>query len=386
MEIGKSNPNIYEYCVDMLDDESILIDLAKNNEDEYVRRDAVKKINDETTLTYIAKNDSDYSVRQNALKKISDESILGNIAINANYKDITDEAIENIESEPILYNISQNHILTPCREKAYNKLSIEFIAKTCPHETIYGSYEYSYKEAIEMVDDVSVLADIAKNSDIWKKGCQAVSKIHDESILIDIAKNASEASVRKRAVEEISDEIILVDIAKNDENEFVREAAFEKISGDSTLIYNAKNDSSPFVREAAVKKITDEFVLEDIAKNDSSPFVRKAAVEKANLNQDTIINIANKFKDIDIILMIEDSTIQEDLLFDIAKNGKKVERENAVKYMNNIDNLKYIRDNDSIRNDYEERMDDDGNIHKAYSVYPIREAAKKQLDMLNNSD
>ena len=48
----------------------------------YIRKLAIEKINDETHLIDIAKNDSDDNVRLESIKKINDESFLIDMAKN----------------------------------------------------------------------------------------------------------------------------------------------------------------------------------------------------------------------------------------------------------------------------------------------------------------
>lgn len=65
-----SNPSVRREAVKELDDQNILIEIAKNDDTGYVREEAVKKINDESVLVNIVKNDSIIEVRLEALKKL----------------------------------------------------------------------------------------------------------------------------------------------------------------------------------------------------------------------------------------------------------------------------------------------------------------------------
>ena len=58
-------------AVKELDDQEILIDLAKNDPDKDVRVAAVKKVNDKSVLISISENDSDLDVREAAVKRLA---------------------------------------------------------------------------------------------------------------------------------------------------------------------------------------------------------------------------------------------------------------------------------------------------------------------------
>ena len=58
-------------AVKELDDQEILIELAKNDPDKDVRVAAVKKVSDKEVLIYISENDPDLDVREAAVKRLA---------------------------------------------------------------------------------------------------------------------------------------------------------------------------------------------------------------------------------------------------------------------------------------------------------------------------
>ena len=84
IEIAKNDEDflVRATSAQKISDESVLIDIATNDENSYVRRAAAQKISDESVLIDIAMNDEDTYVRRAAAQKISDESVLDDIALN----------------------------------------------------------------------------------------------------------------------------------------------------------------------------------------------------------------------------------------------------------------------------------------------------------------
>lgn len=65
-----------------INDQPVLIEIAKNDEDFLVRATSAQKISDESVLIDIAMNDEDVYVRRAATQKIGDESVLDDIDLN----------------------------------------------------------------------------------------------------------------------------------------------------------------------------------------------------------------------------------------------------------------------------------------------------------------
>lgn len=75
---------------------SINVDLAKNDNDMYMRAGAVEKLSDQDLLTYIAKNEKESYVRSLAVKKLSDQTVLLDIIQNDKNSIVRVEAIKKL--------------------------------------------------------------------------------------------------------------------------------------------------------------------------------------------------------------------------------------------------------------------------------------------------
>lgn len=225
--------NVREEAIKELDDQKILVQIAKTDDNKYLRVNAAKKIDDENVLIDIAKNDPDNWVRRQIIK----------------------------------YKIT-------------NQDALIYIAKTDEGYGVSG-------EAVKKIEDQSALIDLAKNY----SSIDAVKKIEDQTVLIDFAKNHPKPFFRRDAVEKIEDESVLIDIAKNDSDERVREAAVKKISDEDVLKEIIFKDSSKDVQEYALlnDNLKDEKFLKDVAtqklniSNKHNHSVRMAAINNPNL-------------------------------------------------------------------------------------------------------
>ena len=112
-------------AVKKLNDQGILVEIAKNDSDSDVREEAIKKINDESVLAYIAKHDSSWSVREEAVKKINDESVLADVAKNASNDIVRREAVKKISDESVLADVAKNDSNDRVRLYAAKKINDE---------------------------------------------------------------------------------------------------------------------------------------------------------------------------------------------------------------------------------------------------------------------
>ncbi|MBR0471583.1 MAG: hypothetical protein IJI98_02665 [Methanosphaera sp.] len=100
-----------EKDVERIGDEKLLINLAKNAQNKYARREATMKIKDEETLIYVFENDNEEIVRSHAIKNshFTNQSCLVDIAKNnAENNDIRRYAVEKITDKEVLLQLSHD--------------------------------------------------------------------------------------------------------------------------------------------------------------------------------------------------------------------------------------------------------------------------------------
>jgi hypothetical protein len=105
------NSTIRKKAIEKLTDQAVLADVAINDEDSDVRKAAVKKVTDQNVLNDIAKNDSDYKVRKIAYEKLKIENTLDaivDIAINDDNSQISRDAASKLTDNLALTRVIKN--------------------------------------------------------------------------------------------------------------------------------------------------------------------------------------------------------------------------------------------------------------------------------------
>lgn len=248
---------------------------AVNNSDSDISEEDIKRINDENVLIGIAKNDcNSYYIRgkagEKAVKMIDDEYILSDLIKSIDSANITffgKDAIKKINDEHILADIAKDEnidwTLSKEATKKINNESILFdIVKM--DSTKFGQ-DYVRREAVRKINDKTLLEDIANSSTDDKVRLEARTKISngsgDETLLMDIVKNSSDQSARSDAIKKINNQEFLKSIARNkSDDKYVRSAAFNNIT-DQIFISEFVDDKEIEIRKAVARNTDDAFIL-----------------------------------------------------------------------------------------------------------------------------
>lgn len=388
------------YIISVINDKSILTQIAKTEGSDGNRKKAVSKLDDQKVLAWFAKYDNDKSVRSAAIEKLNDQDVLFNIAQDEELdnqldaiKKITDlnklsilahtgetrkikiGAIKNIFDKKILSEIIQNskdsYIIEAAKFQLLNQNELLTIIKA------EGDMDLRL-EALKRISDQSVLNDLALNSPEHEIRLQAISKLSDQNILAEIAKNDDESVIRKKAVEKLNPDNwqeTFTFIAENDEDPFVRLSAMSKLKNEDLcndlLISEAKKNNDMEVRRAYLFNVIDQNVIADIAKNDESVTVRVEAVIKLNPDQwqnllidiakndehgrvrelatykitddNTLYGIAKSDKDIDVRCAATIAMSDKEKIFEIIQNDTNSSFcKRAAYHLNDIEKIKYL--------------------------------------------
>ena len=245
-------------------DESVLINLALNDSDSYVRYYAVKNphLNNPDVLELIIFNDSNNLVRREAISKINDEKVLIEVAQNDSDSWVRNSAVYNLDSSnqdifiDIFYNDEDNGV----KNVALSKIKDQNILK----EQVENGDEKRVYYAIKNLEDEKLLKDTYKKfasskiqeaiienpnltdekffedivlNEYWRLGIPALKRINDGSILANIAQKSSDHFLRKNAVKRIKDPDVLLDLAYNcdDFDTVERACANPNLSDESIL-------------------------------------------------------------------------------------------------------------------------------------------------------
>ena len=295
VEVAKNDEDYQNRLVAVrcLKNQDILIDIAKNNEWNNIRDFTMTRLDQlgfdklypdkwQDLLVYIAKNDGDKYVRCHAIDCLKDPEVLAEIAKNDGDDYVRRRAMTRLdqlgfyELEPdkwqdLLVYIVKNDEDSFNKEKALKRLDPhkwqEFFADIANNNdepddireaALYKLYNNRWQD---------VLADIAKNDESVPVRKEAIKKLDIhlwQNLLADIAKHDEDPSVREEAISKLDADNwqdVLADIAKNDEDESVRKEALYKLDMDkwqNLLVEIRKNDEDESVRELAMIMLNDE--------------------------------------------------------------------------------------------------------------------------------
>jgi len=326
-QLNDNDFNVRHKALDDVSDEKILIEVATNDLDDYVRYKAFLKLrdyypdsfmlfspefilqcSDEILLTFIVK-DSMYSSPKIACGRPIDKDVFVQYLVlyddrsniracaveNPNLRD------ENLLKEVVLYDY--NHRVRQAALRNPN-LNIQPLFELMVGHDSDDGVRF---EATRRLDDEDVLTDIAVNDPKASIRSAAVNNPHlyNERILIKAALNDVVDYVRQGAIHKITNEIVLSRIARQDESKVVRLDAKNRLkeinprsvyliedplfAGDNDLIKVAKDAINLHSRIAAIKEIKDSSVLKDFALNDSKWRVRQAAAQNTCLVESQIL-------------------------------------------------------------------------------------------------
>ena len=114
--------------LERLQHQTMFSDIAKNDQDENVRKSAIKKLNDQTLLADIAKNDESADIRMIAIENLDElhQELFADVAINDSSPCVRILAIQKmnlLQQQTLLSYIAENDQEDWVRKTATEKLS-----------------------------------------------------------------------------------------------------------------------------------------------------------------------------------------------------------------------------------------------------------------------
>ena len=332
-EIAKNNEDyrVRREAVENLTDQVVLAGIAKTDRNSLVREGAVKNLIDQDVLAEISKTDKNTRVREGAVKKLTNQSGLADIAKTDKYSWVREAAIEKVTDQNLLADVAKNAADTSMRMAAIEKLTdqnvLADIAETDKdskvRETALAKVDESHpvKQKVKQHMQQQMDADFLKTYKGDRSTCETVfTRVTNQDLLADIAKTDSDSDVRCVAVKNLTNQDALAEIAKTDKYYWVRKTAVEKITGQVVLAEIVKTDKNDSVRAAAFEKLTDQNVLAEVAKNAKNWQVRAVALEKVT-DQNALAEVAKNAKDSFNRCKAVDKLTEQKLIVDVVKTG-----------------------------------------------------------------
>jgi len=272
--------------VHYLTDQAMLAEIAKNTgEDSEVRQDAIRKLANQSLILDLARNEKNEYVRKAAVERLPAGHPLRQVVL------ATEAEVQSLADQTILADIAENAHDYDARKAAAEKLSDQDprpLAKLAKNESEDVSIRLI---AIKKLNDQTLLAEIVLSDTHNEVRVAAVKKLKDQSLLAKLAMSDEGYEVWTAALEQLADQPRLTDIAMNAQNLETRKQAADKITDQILLADIAKNADNPRIREKAVAKITDQILLADIFKKDADQWVQIRALRRLS-SQEMLTSIS----------------------------------------------------------------------------------------------
>ncbi|MBR5503126.1 MAG: HEAT repeat domain-containing protein [Methanobrevibacter sp.] len=343
LEIARTDeaPLVRSIAVSGVKDISGLGHLALDEKDDEVACNTIKRIDDEDFIEYylLKCGRNPYYLLKNDLVK--NQSILADIAKNDSWGPTRKEAVRNIADEELLEHIARNDEDPFVRREAILKIKNQDILI----DAAYNDSDSLTKDfAISRIDDEEVLTDLLYKNDDSNILRTIFSKINNQEILKDFAYNHQNPDVRYYAASNIEDNRILVDIAKNDEKWVVRRNCIGYLVKKSIGIKEKRYINDRYMEHIEKRKYFNSLLindngcnyLSDLSRNSSRKNDDSLSLSDGNLNSTYHDDGNDKYVDESSIVLFEDEKpyTLKDLLVDRAYNDLSEEiRKFAVSYI-----------------------------------------------------
>lgn len=257
--------------------QQILVNIAKKDDEDYIRSLALKKVSNPDDIAWIAINDE--TIGCEAVKKLTDQKLLLKVVLKS-------KSIQAIYDA--MYKITDQNLLAQIVKKTKDSaLSLE-VRMRITDPTVFADLrkdEMVKFQAQEKLRYEALLNDVKSRCDDKILGFyKMVSEKFSQDALLDIALNAKDVNIRIEAIGKIEDEKILNQIKSSATEFMIRQVIRKRLNKELTeedLLDIA--EFSPFWidRTVAISKL-DSAKWQDL-------FVKMLKVEKDNAIKASII-------------------------------------------------------------------------------------------------
>ncbi|GIW22118.1 MAG: hypothetical protein KatS3mg068_1125 [Candidatus Sericytochromatia bacterium] len=372
LAINDDNLEVKKVAIDYIKSQQDLLDIYNKSKDILVKKYVIKKISDENILSKILLESNDIDIKIEISKKINNQNILFDIINKSQAEDTCIICINKLNNQEMLFSIIKSNRSFDIKDASIRKInSQDLLEKIVLDKNID---ERLIKNALAKITNIDFLTNYYINTNIGFLKDEALNsiireihKIFDINKFEHLLKNPI-YEVRKNFLfkkfnninisslaQSIDDINIIEDIALNDKDINAREIAIKKINNIDVLSKIAKYDNDNYIKILAISKINDENILLDILKNNDLIEICELCINKIS-NKNILYDISINHKEYEIrklalfkftdIYKIEDiikTTNEQKILLDIAKNDNdKIIREYALRFLEKQEYLSEI--------------------------------------------
>jgi hypothetical protein len=259
------NSVVREYAAQVLPDQRLLSDLAREASDAEVRAMAVARLNDPAVVATFAEGDPSPRIRRAALgnRSLTDQTLFERAASGDPDPNVRHAAIDRITDQGRIAGLLKG-------EKDYSRR----------HQIV-----------VHALTDQKVLADLAMHDPAPGVRFVAATRLDDQALAQRVYAEVVQSDGWGRwhwaaqAAGRLTDQTLLAKIATTDPELRIRSRAIMRLTDQTLLARIATTDADPMCRRIAAVELTDRALLERIAKDDPDWWVRKAAQDALKGNR-----------------------------------------------------------------------------------------------------
>ena len=195
--------------------EALLAEIAERSDQEYIAKRAVDDITDDALLERIAESGSLESIRERAARYVSDQAALERLARGAGDQKVRETAVGKLENPDVLQDIALHDADSGIRHAAVIQVTdagtLGRIALSDPDPEVRASAARN-----ENLTDPAVLAEVAlhDSSSLVRYAAVKGGKLTDPDTLKSIALDRGPNSPREEAIQMLDDVPALEEIAR----------------------------------------------------------------------------------------------------------------------------------------------------------------------------
>lgn len=273
------NGMVRQAAAQCVNSEAILIEIAKRDNNQYVRRSAVKNryFANPQALATIAKTDCDDEVRKIAIGKMTAENALLEVIQGHSTRPVRLTGVDRLET------LKYRHALaTVAKENDDIKVrAVAIKSRELSDPNVLASIAIEEKNEANAKDAVlqlwssqKALAKVAQQARYRVVRLEAVRRLKLQPVLAEVAKNDEDAKIRKLALSNLTDDLCLADVAEFATDDAIATGAIKKLEQkiseitDQRVLRVISQKAAPTYRKSAIKKLTQQEELVALLKED----------------------------------------------------------------------------------------------------------------------
>lgn len=256
-------PEVATAAMEKISDRVTLTKLSRQVKHDSLQLLLAEKLNDQQLLAQLAgRGDVSGWINDRAFASLTDETLLMELVRQNEYVGIRKKAAKKIRNQDFLMEIINKDMDTTVKKTAANGLMDNGLkASYLALFSTPGSKER--EKALAGATNETILRQIGIEDEDMKIRRAVIANLQNEEIIWEIASRSYHAGILEPAARKINDQVHLLLLAKKEarESESAAQVAVQKIKDDALLYEVAEKGYHPRARIAAIEKIKEQALL-----------------------------------------------------------------------------------------------------------------------------